>query len=271
MPLLSRQRFESLKCVQKYLALFLLLEGIVNAAAVAGPSPVKIDGESGKPEEGSCDIDGNPDLYGLGVRLGMLSPYQGMLSQALTGYCMNRYLLPMAGFIPFQPPAPRRNLHQPRCKQHLPPCALRGRCKRQLRPQHRLYWCSRTSRTLVRLFLLCALAIRLPIMFLQPWRKRKGGLHFNRWDVSPNYAYGGRLSICCLVLVPWDRGLAAGALWRSDILLRTARNLEECPNILQIREHRVSDILRDNCACRFRNIGEIRLPGPRTPPETLWS
>ena len=88
MPLLSRRRLGSLKCAQTYLALFLLLASIVNAAAVVRPSPVKIDPASGKPEEGSCDIDGNPDLYGLGVRLGIFLPYQVILSQALTGYCM---------------------------------------------------------------------------------------------------------------------------------------------------------------------------------------
>lgn len=38
---------------------------------------MKIDGESGKPEEGSCDVDGNPDLYGLGVRLGIYFQWLG--------------------------------------------------------------------------------------------------------------------------------------------------------------------------------------------------
>jgi hypothetical protein len=39
--------------------------------SVAVPSPLKIDPKTGRPEEGQCNVVGNPDLYGLGVRLGM--------------------------------------------------------------------------------------------------------------------------------------------------------------------------------------------------------
>ncbi len=70
---LFRRSLGSLKYAQTYLALSPLLASIDNTAAVVKPSPIKIDPESGKPEVGNCDIDGDPDLYGLGVRLGMLS------------------------------------------------------------------------------------------------------------------------------------------------------------------------------------------------------
>ncbi len=48
--------------------LVLLLSGVPNGAA--GSSVVKIDPKTGKPEEGTCEMVGDVDLYGLGVRLG---------------------------------------------------------------------------------------------------------------------------------------------------------------------------------------------------------
>jgi hypothetical protein len=86
---ISSRRFADHRSLLVDFALFLSLACLVDSAAV--PSPVKLDSKTGRPEEGTCDVKGNPDLYGLGVRLGTFNVLLGEHRRTLIPVCSMLY------------------------------------------------------------------------------------------------------------------------------------------------------------------------------------
>src|SRR5579862_507586 len=154
---------------------------LVEAAAVRRSAVDSLD-------KRDCTVEGNSDLYGLGVRLGELqdTPATGRhLSSRLTlSMKSNRCILTMGDLLSCESLRCRRDLWRPRCQLHLP-----SRPADWHAPQHHgesalpHRW-PRSYRALLRLLVLCPLAIWVSYQALRE------DLHIHCGDVHPSFPCG---------------------------------------------------------------------------------